>query len=64
MSQQPLVRYEPFGSEVPLAEPSWCACFFSLPSLSSSSFAFFFFLSLIDNRIAVIITKGVPLFFF
>ena len=24
---QPLVKYEPFGAEVPLSEPSWCACF-------------------------------------
>ena len=22
---QPLVKYEPFGAEVPLSEPSWCA---------------------------------------
>jgi len=37
----PMVKYDAFGSDVPLAEPSWCALF------SSSSFtlrlSFFFF---------------------
>ena len=44
----PMVKYDAFGSDVPLAEPSWCALFSSSFTLRLSFFFFvslFFFLS-------------------
>ena len=44
----PMVKYDAFGSDVPLAEPSWCALFSSFTTSSSSSSSLFFFL-LVSN---------------
>jgi hypothetical protein len=43
-----MVKYDAFGSDVPLAEPSWCALFSSFTTSSSSSSSLFFFL-LVSN---------------
>ena len=41
----PMVKYDAFGSDVPLAEPSWCALFSSFTTSSSSSLFFFLLVS-------------------
>ena len=48
----PMVKYDAFGSDVPLAEPSWCALFSSSFTLRLS----FFFVVVRRRRISVIIS--------
>ena len=49
----PMVKYDAFGSDVPLAEPSWCALFSSSFTLRLS---FFFVVVVRRRRISVIIS--------